>query len=242
MLFKPLFAASSVAFAALAAADSHSTMSTATDTSSPTSTPSTNSNTIKVKVSDEQVTLKFFPEVITAAVGDTVEFAFYPKNHSIAQSSFDKPCEPLTDDDTFWSGFMPVNSTSGNLPTFSITIEDTDPKWFYCATGKHCQAGMVGVINPPPEKSIDQYRSAAAGVANTVVPSGPSTDGDGGSGTGTGTGGTGGGNATVTPGTTPTGTDDANASSTQTGGAGIVGARGWAVALAGLLAAGALAM
>ena len=71
MLFKPLFAASSVVFAALAAADGTSTSSTST----PTSTP----QTIKVKVSDDQVTLKFFPDVITANVGDTVQFEFYPK-------------------------------------------------------------------------------------------------------------------------------------------------------------------
>lgn len=32
---------------------------------------------------------------------------------------------------------------------FTITINDTTPIWYYCDHIGHCQAGMVGVINPP---------------------------------------------------------------------------------------------
>lgn len=37
---------------------------------------------------------------------------------------------------------------------FVITINDTNPIWFYCSQGvpavyTHCAYGMVGVINPP---------------------------------------------------------------------------------------------
>lgn len=31
---------------------------------------------------------------------------------------------------------------------FLVPINNTDPIWFYCAQARHCQVGMVGVINP----------------------------------------------------------------------------------------------
>jgi len=34
--------------------------------------------------------------------------------------------------------------------TFTYEVKNaSQPAWFYCSQGKHCQAGMVGVINPP---------------------------------------------------------------------------------------------
>lgn len=133
---------------------------------------------------------------------------------------------------------------SHQLPTFTITIDDpSKPKWFYCALANHCETGMVGVINPPSSgQTLDQYRSAAAGVSSTVVPSGSPTDGNGGNGSGNG--GTG-GNATGSAGSTPTSGSGGSGSSGSGGGgygsgAEVAGARGWAVALVGLLAAGAL--
>src|SRR5882762_11528823 len=45
---------------------------------------------------------------------------------------------------------MPVASnTSGTMPTFQITINDTQPIWGYCGQTGHCQAGMVFGINAP---------------------------------------------------------------------------------------------
>jgi hypothetical protein len=34
---------------------------------------------------------------------------------------------------------------------FSVTLNDTNPHWLYCAQTalNHCQSGMVMVINPP---------------------------------------------------------------------------------------------
>jgi hypothetical protein len=46
----------------------------------------------------------------------------------------------------FFSGFIPTNA-QGQL-TFTLPVRDTNPIWFYCTQGMHCQAGMVGVINP----------------------------------------------------------------------------------------------
>jgi len=36
---------------------------------------------------------------------------------------------------------------ASTIPTFTITINNTSPLWFYCAQAKHCQSGMVMAIN-----------------------------------------------------------------------------------------------
>lgn len=143
-----------------------------------------------VQVGDKSGALKFYPEEIPdAAVGDLVQFQFYPVNHSVARSGFASPCVPLdpaTANGTsgFFSGFMPVKPEDQYMPTFTIMINDTNPIWYYCATGRHCENGMVGVINPPKnsaDRTLALYKAAAA-RANTVAPGPPSggeTDPDG---------------------------------------------------------------
>jgi plastocyanin len=102
-----------------------------------------------VSVSNKGGELKFVPDSVQAEQGDTVTFRFWPKNHSVAQSTFAAPCAPMQGG--FWSGFVPTVSTEV-AANRSFTMEVTNastPLWFYCSQGKHCQAGMVGVINPP---------------------------------------------------------------------------------------------
>jgi plastocyanin len=106
----------------------------------------TSATTIDIQVSDIQASLVFTPATTKASVGDVVTFHFFPKNHDVTQSSFDKPCAPLADG--FFSGFVPTASGEANK-TFSITVKDSNPIWFYCSQSKHCNNGMVGVINPP---------------------------------------------------------------------------------------------
>jgi plastocyanin len=92
--------------------------------------------------------LSYSPNSTTAAVGDILEFHFFPPGHSVSQSSFDSPCVPLNNGTGFWSGVL--QTTSGeNQNVFSVVVNDTNPIWFYCAVPQHCQAGMAGVINPP---------------------------------------------------------------------------------------------
>ncbi|KAK1593758.1 Cupredoxin [Colletotrichum navitas] len=125
-----------------------------------------------VKVGDGGLT--FSPNDIKAAVGDLVEFQFYPKAHSVAQSAFDTPCTPLSNGTTtgFFSGPVPVTSGVGAM-AWTLEIKDKSPKWFYCATGKHCQSGMVGVINAPAggKKTVEMYAKAAAEAKENVAPS-----------------------------------------------------------------------
>lgn len=67
------------------------------------------------------------------------------------------------------------------MPVFTVLVKDTNPIWFYCATGKHCQSGMSGVINAPAStaKTLALYKEAAKAVVLTGIPaSAAGTGGD----------------------------------------------------------------
>jgi plastocyanin len=85
--------------------------------------------------------LKYAPSSLTAAVGDTIEFDFSGVMHDVVQSTFESPCSPSS------GGFF-VSPQSSSGVTFTITVNDTNPIYFYCSVASHCQSGMVGVINP----------------------------------------------------------------------------------------------
>jgi plastocyanin len=115
--------------------------------------------------------LHFEPENVSAAVGDIVEFHFMPKNHSVVQSSFDVPCEPLSSTTTthmsngIFSGFNFATKDGEAENVFSFIVKDTKPFWYYCSqtVGNHCQMGMSGVINQDfgGEKTLAKYKMAA---------------------------------------------------------------------------------
>ncbi|KAK6343656.1 hypothetical protein TWF730_011247 [Orbilia blumenaviensis] len=114
--------------------------------------------------------LRFDPENIVAEPGDIVEFHFLPRNHSVAQSNFANPCQPI-DSNAFFSGFVPTNYGQ-NENVFQITIENRNPIWFYCSqtTGNHCQSGMSGVINQnfdSNEFTLAKYKARAAEIGGT---------------------------------------------------------------------------
>lgn len=92
-----------------------------------------------------------------------VQFQFWAGNHTVTQSTFDSPCTPMegvsngTANGTagaasvgIKSGFMPVDASmpDGNIPVYTVMINDTSPLWFYCGQGSHCAGGMAMVINP----------------------------------------------------------------------------------------------
>jgi plastocyanin len=116
-------------------------------------------------------TLRFDPDNIVAAPGAIVEFHFLPANHSVVEASFDAPCVPK-DEASIFSGFFPVakNADGGVAQSgevFQFEVRDDKPVWFYCAQGRHCQAGMVGVVNQG-EKTLREFREAAGRVTGGV--------------------------------------------------------------------------
>ncbi|KAJ5319782.1 hypothetical protein N7508_000065 [Penicillium antarcticum] len=138
-----------------------------TTTASTTTTGSASSSTHKVDVGKNGFT--FDPETLTVAAGEKVEFHFYPQNHSMTQASFDNPCHPISAS-SFSSGFMPTTKASETV--FTLTINDTTPLWFYCGQIGHCQAGMVGVINPPSngQDTLDSFKKAANTAVGSTIP------------------------------------------------------------------------
>lgn len=100
-----------------------------------------------IDVSVGQNGLTFTPNIVVAAPGDKVDFHYFPKNHSVVQSSFAAPCVPIKPDGGIFSGFQPTKAESPLV--FEVTVNDTTPIWIYCAQEKHCEMGMSMVINQP---------------------------------------------------------------------------------------------
>lgn len=133
---------------------------------------------------------KFFPEKITAVPGDMIQFQFRANNHTVTQSNFDNPCEPIalhSNTTGVYSGFMPVTPQQASIPVFTVMVNDTKPLWFYCSQGRHCQNGMVMVVNENTaansSRSLEQFK-VLAGQATQNLPGTAVTSG----GTGTGNG------------------------------------------------------
>ncbi|KAM0235284.1 hypothetical protein ACHAP5_009811 [Fusarium lateritium] len=156
--------------------------------------------------------LNFSPTETKAKVGDTVEFHFYQGFHSVAQSSFAKPCEPINSTAFFSGDFNVKDKVSDKV--FTIEVNSEDPIWYYCAVQGHCQGGMVGAINAPTsgQRSFDAFAKAASDSDESKE---PQSTGGGEIGSATATGSASGGSATSA---TETGTA-ASATATESTGA-----------------------
>jgi len=129
---------------------------------------------IPVKVGESG--LNYTPNDFTADIGDEIVFSYYPKNHTVTQSSFAKPCVPLAGG--FFSGFIPTASGVAEK-TFTIKVTTKDPIWFYCSQPvlTHCTAGMVGGvnINQSSKNTLAAFKLLAAatnGSVTDLVPAG----------------------------------------------------------------------
>ena len=107
--------------------------SSTASTESAITTASSTQGLQTVTVGDDNA-LAFKSDSITADVGSSIEFAFYPPIHSVTQSSFDSPCAPLANGTGFWSGAITTTGDRTNVIVFTLTINDTNLIWFYCAT------------------------------------------------------------------------------------------------------------
>jgi plastocyanin len=87
--------------------------------------------------------LVFVPERTPAEKGDTVVHLY--ATHNVVQGDFSSPCTPNADG--FYSG--PYSDSDRGRLRFVVNVTNTDPIYYYCSVGKHCQLGMVGGINLP---------------------------------------------------------------------------------------------
>ncbi|RPA91521.1 hypothetical protein L873DRAFT_1714069 [Choiromyces venosus 120613-1] len=141
----------------------------------------------------EELALRFSPEEVYANVGDQVQFQFYPLNHSAVQANFERPCVPISNITTgqgFFPGFRLLPLDTKIITTFTVNITHTDPIFFYCSQGRHCQQGFVGVINPlvhptaiyvclvarsnvydrTPKRSLEGFKASASLAPDNLSP------------------------------------------------------------------------
>lgn len=63
--------------------------------------------------------LVFTPNNVTAAKDDSIVFTFYPENHTVVESTFDKPCNYKSGGIFSGSGFSTTNGASVRFSSFS---------------------------------------------------------------------------------------------------------------------------
>jgi len=138
-----------------------------------------------VRVASTSGQLQYFPNSVTAAVGDMVQFQCAAGNHTVTQSTFDQPCEPIHQNNAavegFFSGFQPVTAGGAQAPTFTILVNNTTPIWVYCSQGQHCQKGMNLVINENTKANASRSLSAYTALAAKASANLPGSTIDGGS-------------------------------------------------------------
>ncbi|KAF8901362.1 Cupredoxin [Gymnopilus junonius] len=120
--------------------------------------------------------LTYDPEFVLANPGDTINFVFNPKNHTVTQSSFDTPCVALPGGVD--SGFVPVPAGTNPPPPSQLVVQDTSPHWFYCRQTGHCGQGMVFAINPPADpnpRSFSAFKALAIAQNGTASASASSS-------------------------------------------------------------------
>ncbi|CAG8957023.1 hypothetical protein HYFRA_00012503 [Hymenoscyphus fraxineus] len=96
----------------------------------------------------------FIPSSVDAQVGDKVVFAFSSGNHTITQSSFEKPCEKLPNG--FDSDYIGNSATE-----ISLAVNVSTAQFFYSKQSSDCKDGMVFALNPTSAQSESAFRALA---------------------------------------------------------------------------------
>lgn len=188
-----------------------------------------------VQVGAANGTLAYFPNNIKAAVGDMVQFQFAPANHTVTQSTFDAPCQPIAMNSNvtgIYSGFMPVSASATTTPTYTVMINSTTPMWLYCSQGKHCQNGMTMVINENTAANASRSLSAFQSLAAKATVNLPGTA------TSAGTSGSTTTNSTSSSNSGESGTSTSTSSGTKSTSSSAAGSLKAAGGMSGLLAVG----
>jgi plastocyanin len=74
--------------------------------------------------------IAFTPSSANATTGDTVQFIFHPKNHTVTQSTFAAPCQAMANG--IDSGYRPVDANASQAISMIVPVNSSDPLWFYC--------------------------------------------------------------------------------------------------------------
>ncbi|KAL9114540.1 MAG: hypothetical protein Q9227_001621 [Pyrenula ochraceoflavens] len=156
--------------------ESSSTTSAPSKSSTAASTSSDGPITHTVQVAKGGFT--FVPDVVLAKKGDVIEFDFFPDNHSVVRAEYGYPCIPYEDTGVdkigFFSGFHPVDTILPDPPKWTLTINDTDPVFYYCSAPGSCiNYGMVGVVNPNATHTLAVQKQLARNSSFMLQPGEP---------------------------------------------------------------------
>lgn len=88
------------------------------------------------KINVGQSGLSFSPNSVTASMGDTLEFHFFPQNHSVVMGDFNNACQPASSGG-FYSGFMPTSSGE------AVRSLPLGPYLFSVTSSRHCPISTV---------------------------------------------------------------------------------------------------
>ncbi|KAK0101162.1 hypothetical protein ONS95_012858 [Cadophora gregata] len=117
----------------------------------------------------------FTPNSVTAKAGDTVIFQFTAGNHTVTESTFERPCVQLQDG--IDSGYHPIVN-SMNPSDFSFKVGQNTSQWFFSKQAGECGQGMTFALNPTNEQTESQFQ------LNAVVQNGTLTEKSSGTSTG----------------------------------------------------------
>ncbi|TAQ88880.1 hypothetical protein B7494_g2817 [Chlorociboria aeruginascens] len=115
------------------------------------------------------------PNQLSAAVGDIIEFTFWPLNHSVVRAEYKNSCIPYEDTggnkQGFFSGFRPTTVGTTDLSNFQVRVNDTAPIFYYCAAPDACiKEGMIGVVNANSTETFDTQLAYAQNSTVMYVP------------------------------------------------------------------------
>ncbi|GAB7364715.1 hypothetical protein MBLNU230_g5515t1 [Neophaeotheca triangularis] len=132
-------------------------------------------------VSVAKVNHEFQPNSIRAEIGDIVSFQFFPTNHSVVRAAYGYPCVPYeyvkTGGRGFNSGFEPIAIISDNPPTWNLTVDSTEPIFYYCGAPGSCNDwGMIGSINANASQPISTQIRLAKEAHYALLPGEPFPD------------------------------------------------------------------
>ncbi|KAF1938177.1 hypothetical protein EJ02DRAFT_505553 [Clathrospora elynae] len=115
---------------------------------------------------------KFTPQSLTGvAIGDVISFEFYlPPDDSVARADVQRASVPYESTGQgkigFWSGTQVVK-VADPPSHWNLTINSTEPIFFYCAAPGSCKTHrMVGAINPNAMQTLQaQINAATIGIS-----------------------------------------------------------------------------
>ncbi|SMR64316.1 unnamed protein product [Zymoseptoria tritici ST99CH_3D1] len=122
--------------------------------------------------------IAFSPSSVSnVASGDEISVTFSTQiPHNIISSTFDAPC-------TYNEAGGVASLTYKKGEVFVFKVNSTDPQWFYCSVGDHCNEGMIFAINPSSTETVEEAQNKAANaditLANNEVAIGGAVGGSG---------------------------------------------------------------